>query len=306
MTPKQLARLAIVLVALLLLWGAASLVRRGSSGPSAADRFVIPAIARDGVDSIVIARPADTTRLARRDSTTWLVNGHSASGTAISGLFSALTDTARSTELVATRTASHARLGVDSAGATIRIVRGDSALLELVQGNRGPSLEAGYFRHPTDSAVYLVSGSLAQALDKSSDEWRDHRIGAVARDSIGRIEVQRGRRAYALRREGKGWRMASGGPVDSAAVTALLTAYADVEAAGFASRAQADSASFARPDRKASLLRADGTRLLSLAFDSTATGFWVQAAGDSTVFRLDTWNADRLTPAESSLRATAR
>jgi hypothetical protein len=34
MTPKQLARLALVLIALLLLWGAASLARRGASGPS--------------------------------------------------------------------------------------------------------------------------------------------------------------------------------------------------------------------------------------------------------------------------------
>ena len=305
MTSKQLVRLALVLVALLLLWGAASLVRRGSSGPSAADRFIIPAIARDGADSIVITRPADTTRLARRDSTTWLVNGHAASGSAVAGLFSALSDAARSTELVATRTASHGRLGVDSAkGATIRIVRADSTLLELIQGNRGPSPEAGYFRHRRDSAVYLVSGGLAQALDKSSDEWRDHRIVGIARDSVSRIEVQRGRRTYTLRREGKRWRRTPGGLVDSAAVTALLAAYTDVEAAGFASPAQAHSAAFGRPDRRASLLRADGTPLLVLAFDSTATGFWVRAAGDSTVFRLDTWNADRLTPADSSLETT--
>ncbi len=307
MSPKQLARVAMALGTLLLLWGAASLARRGSSGPSAADHFAIPAIASDRADSILINRPADTTRLVRRDSTTWLANGHKASATAVSGLFSALGDTARSTELVATRPASHARLGVDSAkGTTIRIVRGDSTLLELIQGNRGPSLDGGYFRHRGDSAVYMVSGDLAQALDRSSDEWRDRRIGGVARDSVSRIEVQRGRRAYVLRREDKSWKMASGGAVDSTAVTALLTAYADVEAAGFATRAQADSAAFGRPDRKAALLRADGTPLLALAFDSTATGFWVRAAGDSTVYRLDTWNADRLTPADSTLKAAAR
>ena len=66
-------------------------------------------------------------------------------------------------------------------------------------------------------------------------------------------------------------------------MTALLTAYGDVEAAGFATRAQTDSAAFGRPDRKASLLRRDGTPLFAMEFDSTATGFWVRAAGDSTV-----------------------
>ncbi len=63
MTPKQLARLAMVLGALLLLWGAASLARRGSRGPSESDRFAIPAIAGDSADSVIITRPADTTRL---------------------------------------------------------------------------------------------------------------------------------------------------------------------------------------------------------------------------------------------------
>jgi hypothetical protein len=75
-----------------------------------------------------------------------------------------------------------------------------------------------------------------------------------------------------------------------------------VEAAGFATAAQADSASFARPDRRAALLRTDGTPLLALAFDSTASGFWVRTEGDSTVYRMDGWAVDRLTPADSTLK----
>ena len=58
MTPTQLARLAMVLGALLLVWGAASLARRGSRGPSESDRFLIPAVSRDSVDSVVIVRPS--------------------------------------------------------------------------------------------------------------------------------------------------------------------------------------------------------------------------------------------------------
>ncbi|MGH7581092.1 MAG: DUF4340 domain-containing protein [Gemmatimonadales bacterium] len=306
MTPKQLARLAMVLGALLLLWGAASLARRGAGGPSESDRFAIPAVARDSADSVIITRPADTTRLVRGDSATWTVNGHPASKTAVAELFTALGDTARRTELVAGRSASHASLGVDSAkGSRIRIVRGDSTLVHLVQGKRGPSLDGGYFRAAGDSAVYLVGGNLAQALEQSSDEWRDHRIADVAADSVGRIEVRRGKQSYTVRREGKGWTLAPGGRADSAAVGSLLDAYGQVDAAGFASAAQADSASFARPDRRTALLRADGTPLLTLAFDSTANGFWVRAEGDSTVYRMDTWSVDRLVPADSTLRAKA-
>jgi hypothetical protein len=305
MTPKQLARLAMVLGALLLLWGGASLARRGSRGPSESDRFAIPPVARDSADSVIITRPADTTRLVRRDSAAWTVNGHPAAQSAIQELFSALADTARRTELVAGRSASHSALGVDSAkGARVRIVRGDSTVADLVQGNRGPSLDGGYFRAAGDSAVYLVGGNLAQMLERSQDEWRDRRIAEVAADSVARIEVSRGKRSYSARRAGAGWVLESG-PADSAAVATLLADYREVEAAGFATKAQADSARFVRPDRRAALLRADGTPLVTLAFDSTANGFWVRAGEGSTVYRVDTWFADRLAPADSTLR-TAR
>jgi Domain of unknown function (DUF4340) len=303
MTPKQLARLAMVLGALLLLWGAASLARRGSRGPSESDRFAVPAIARDSVDSVIIRSATDTIRLARRDSNNWMVNGHAAAQAAVTELLAALVDTARRTELVASRPGSHSGLGVDSAkGATVRIVRGDSTLAELVRGNRGPGLEGGYFRAVGDSAVYLVSGNLAQALERTSDEWRDRRIANVTADSVAGIEVTRGKRSYTVRREGAGWTLAPGDKADSAAVAALLADYRPVEAAGFASKAQADSARFVRPERKVALLRADGAPLLTLAFDSTASGFWVRAGEDSTVYRVDTWAADRLAPPDSTLR----
>lgn len=306
MSPKHLARLAMVLGALLLLWGAASLARRGSSGSSESDRFALPAIPRDSVDSIVIQRAADTARLARVDSATWTVNGHRAAPGAVQELLAALGDTARRTELVGGRPASHAGFGVDSAkGARIRVVRGDSALVDLVQGNRGPGLEGGYFRLAGDSAVYLVSGDLAPALERTSDELRDQRIAGVSADSVARIEVIRGRRSYTLRRDSTTWMLAPGGRADSAAVAELLSSYREVEAAGFATQAQADSAQFARPDRRVALLREDGTPLLRLAFDSTATGFWVRVGEDSTVYRMDTWSADRLTPGDSTLKAKA-
>jgi hypothetical protein len=304
MTPLQLARLAMVLGALLHLWGAASLARRGSRGLSDSDRFAVPKVAADSVDSVIVTRPADTTRLVRLDAATWTVNGHAASKLAVQDLFAALADTSQRTELVAGRPGSHAGLGVDSAkGARIQIVGGDSTLADLVQGNRGPGLDGGYFRAAEDSAVYLVGGNLAQVLERSTDEWRERLIAATAADSVARIEIARGRRSYAVSREGSEWMLSPGGRADSASVGALLAAHRRVEAAGFATQAQADSANFTRPERRAALLRADGTPLVTLAFDSTANGFWVRAGADSTVYRIDTWLADQLTPADSALRA---
>jgi Domain of unknown function (DUF4340) len=305
MSVKLLLRLGAVLVALLLLWGAAALARRHQSA-APGERFALGPFGRTAVDTVRILRGADTTLLARRDSTTWRVNGHPASRTAVGELLDALSDSTRRSEVVAERPSSHAGLGVDSSGSRVRIVGRDSVLADLVVGQRTTDLEGGYLRLANDSVVHKVSGRLSEVLTRSADDWRDRRIGGVARDSVARVEVTRRGRAYGLRRGEKGWSFMSGGAADSAAVASLLSAYAAVEAQGFATPRQADSARFQPADRKARLLRADGTPLLALVFDSTAGGFWLRADHDSTVYRMDSWTADRLTPADSTLKPKRR
>ena len=93
MSARTLARLAILLGVLVLLWGGAALGRRHSeTAPAAADRFRLPAPAIGTVGTVRIVKPADAVVLARRDST-WTVNGHAASRTAVGELFTALADT---------------------------------------------------------------------------------------------------------------------------------------------------------------------------------------------------------------------
>ena len=302
MSPRTLARLAIALGVLLLLWGAAALVRRRAVASPAAERFHLPAPARTAVDSIRIARPADTLVLARRDST-WSVNGHQASGTAISELFGALGDSTATSELVAERPASHVGLGVDSIGGTrVRLLRGDSVIGDFIAGHRSTDLDGGYFRLTHRSEVYLVRGALAGVLDRGRDEWRDRRIATVPVDSVATIEVRRGARSYRLAKSDKGWQLTPRGPADTAAVARFVQAFREIDAAGFATPAQADSARLDHPDRQVRLLRANGSPVLVLAFDSTARGFWVRADSAGTIYRLDGWAADRLTPADSTLR----
>jgi hypothetical protein len=50
------------------------------------------------------------------------------------------------------------------------------------------------------------------------------------------------------------------------------------------------------------VLRKDSKPLLTLAFDSTASGIWVRPDTGSTIFRLESWTVDRLTPADTAVR----
>ena len=74
----------------------------------------------------------------------------------------------------------------------------------------------------------------------------------------------------------------------------------------FASAAQADSARFDPADRHVRLLRADDTPLLTRAMDSTAGGVWARVDSGGVVYRVESWAADRLAPADSTLRPAAR
>ena len=301
MSAKQLARLAAVLGVLLLLWGAAALARRTESAP-AGQPLRLPKITRSQVDTVVIAGAKDTTVLARKDSTNWTVNAHPAAPNAVADLFTALGDSGAASELVAERKASHAGLGVDSAGARVRIKGKGKTLAELVVGKPSSDFSGGYVRLADQEPTYLVRGQLVEVLRRGTDEWRNHQIAKIAADSIGSIEVVRGKKSYALRRKDNSWELASGGSADSAKVGELLTAYSSIEAAGFATAAQMDSARFASPDRRARLVRRDGKALLTLLFDSTATGFWVRPDTSKTVYQIEGWTADRLTPADTALR----
>jgi hypothetical protein len=314
MTSKQLLRLAALLGLVLVLWGAVALASRRSEGGSERDSL-IPTIDSSAVDTVAITGSADSAILVRtRDpANQWRVNGHPADTQAVGDLLKALANTGSVSELVARNPASHARLRVtDDSGKRVRIVQKGRTLVNVVAGKQTTDGEGVYLRRAGEPAVYALRGDLAAAISRSSEDWRDHTIASVTPDSVAAIEVRRGNRSYTLRRKGNSWNFASGASADSAAVAGLLANYREIKAAGFGSRAQADSLRFGRLRRAARLLDSRGAPLLSLVFDSIPSGIWVRVAegpgkaraggGDREPFRLDSWTADQLTPADSSLR----
>ena len=303
MSAKQLMRLVLVFLGLLVLWGAAALGRRHGTDKAGGESLRLPPVARGAVDSIVLTKAGARVVLARKDSTAWTANGFPAAMPPVNELLDALADTGAGSELVAERKSSQADLGVDSAhGTWVRAKSKGKSLLELVAGNRSPDFSGGYARLPDQERTFLVHGRLVEAATRPADDWRDHRIAAVPADSIGAVEVARGAKRYELERKGTQWSLSTGGTVDSSRAAMLLSSYQTIEAGGFATAAQADSARFSPPDRRLRLLRKDGSPLLTLLFDSTAAGMRVKSDTGKTVYTMDAYIADQLAPADSSLR----
>jgi hypothetical protein len=234
------------------------------------------------------------------------VNGLAVAPDLVDQLLAALADTAATGEVVAESPSSYARLGVDSSHAKRLTARaGDRTVAAYLIGNRGSSYESVFLRPEQGSRVYEIRSRLGEVADRRLDDWRDKRIMALAGDSIGGIEVGRGRLRYSLDRAGTGW-MVGKVPADSAAVSRLLGQLASLTATGFPTSAQADSANFTTPERSLTIRGKTGQVLAALAFDSTANGFWVRREGQPTVFRLESWAVDQITPADSTLRAKSK
>lgn len=309
MSAKQLLRLAAVLVAVLLLWGAVALTSKRPEDKSDLAN-ILPKLDTSAIDTIAITGPNDTAILVRaRGAAGWQVNGHPTDPQAVSDLLRGLTDTEQTPELVARSTSSHARLRVsEDSGRRVRLISHGRTLGDLIAGKQTVETDGIYLRRAGAQEVYLLRSGLATALNRSSQEWRNHTIAGVTPDSIAAIQISRGGRSYSLRRQGTKWAFASGAPADSARVAELLSSYREVKANGFSDKAQQGSLRSVKARRTARLLDAQGRPLLSLVFDSLASGVWVRVSPGTTgaatdeAYRLESWTADQLTPADSSLR----
>lgn len=300
MTGTQLKRIAIALVAAIFLWGLVEIA--GTGGDVVEEGLVLPAIALAELDAVRFVRDGDTVVIARAGADAWTVNGIGASPNEISALGAALAGGAAG-NMVARNPESHARMQVDEASAKrLTVARGDQILGDVLVGAAGRAYQSAYARRPDADEVYLVEHALIPMFDRQVNDWRDKRVVVVAADSIGSIEVRRGRTGYVVARADGGWAV-DGRATDSTRVQRLVDGIAtwEVPPTGFATAAQADSADFRRPERELRLLSSTGAELAAVAFDSTDGAFWARRAGDETVYRIYSWKVNELTPADTSL-----
>jgi len=300
MNPKQLKRVAVLLVIVLFFWGMAEIL--GGGRDDAETAFVLPSLEATDVDTVVIASPSDTVVLARSGAD-WTVNGFEASSPELNSFFQALSDSSEA-ELVSTGATVHQRMEVDAGSATrIRFVDGLSTVADVLFGKSGRRYNSRYVRSNESDFVYLYVGEVSRFVNRSVNDWRNKQVLDLQPDVIQLVAVQRGDERYTLVRDDAGWRFSTGLEADSAGVSRMLSQYGPFDATGFADSAQADSANFAEPDRSVTIVGQPGDTLAALVFDSTASAFWVQRASGGTIYRILQWKANQMLPAESTLVA---
>jgi len=297
--PKQLKRIAIALVVILVLWGLAEIL--GGRPDDTELSLVLPVVQETDLDRIVIEGEADTTVLSR-EGDIWTVNGFETSQAAMDELFAALGDSTES-KLAATSPLVHQRMGVDSVGGIrMTFFNEGNPVASVIFGKPGRTYDSRYVRRDDGTFVYEYTGDLARMIDRKPNDWRDKRIVDVNPDSVRRVVARRAGDRYTLRRQGGQWVFDSGETADSAAMHRMLLQYQTLDATGFPTAAQLDSVDLDPPDREVALFGSAGDTLAALLFDSTNVAYWVQKASGGYVYRILSWRVDQMVPADSTLK----
>ncbi len=299
MSRDRLKQIALGLGVLIFLWGAVEIFRGDFDQPTR--DFRIPAVTAETTDSIAFRRAADTMVLVNHAGRGWTVNGYRVQPNLIPQFFDAMAE-APPGRLISQNPETHTRLEIDDTSARSLMVFGDGATVQLLVGKRGSNYQDVYVRRSGENEVYSVRAALATHVDRQLSEWRDRNIAAIAKDSVGSVEVLRAGERYSLERSDSAWVFADGAATDSSEVARFLTQFGALVATGFPTPAEADSISFASPERRTVLLGIAGDTLLDMAFDSVAGKYWARHTGDTTVFWFSSFLVDRLAPADSTLR----
>ncbi len=299
MSPKLLRQIIAVMLGVIVGWGLLASWQRQRRQADSESGIVLPRLDPASTDTIRYSGGGDSVLLVRQGSR-WTVNGQPAGQPVVEAFFRAASDSSTRSELIAESAASHERLGVDSARARhLRVSGGGKTLLDLHFGGRGPDFEGFYARQGDDPRVFLVRGTFANLTVQGIDDWRDKTLVAVPKDSVGHVEVVRGRTKYQLTRGAGTWSLGNA-IADSARVSQYLGSFTALRATGFPRPEQADSAKFAPAERSVELFSLASRSLGRLALDSMSWG-WAVRTEDGVLYKLDQRLVDLVTPLPDSL-----
>ncbi len=302
MSRKTLRLMVQALVLLIVVWAGVTFFsnREAATAPaSGALAELFQGVTPETVSAVKIRPPRGSeVALERQGAGAWTVNGLPADSSEIARLLDGLEGAAIG-DLVATNPENHARMGVAGDSAWRVELDVDGATRTVLLGSAGSRYGTTYVRAPGEDPVYLMTGNVRSLLTRGADAWRNKRVAAVDTAAVARIEVAAGDDAYRLQRQDSTWTLEGGGKADAATVRSLLGELASARASGFV--APGDSLAQVPARDRVLALSATGDTLAALTVGGEGGDRWVRARGDETLYRLQSYRADRLAPAEDKV-----
>lgn len=295
MSERALKALLGTVAGLGLLWLLITFFPRGDGGagePSSALSGFFDGVTAEAVSALRFRSPEDGAEVVlRREGGEWKVNGFRADSANLARFWEALGNAVVG-DLVATNPANHPRMGLRADSAWTMEVEAPSGSRSLLVGDPGARYGTAFIRLPGEDEVHLLTGNLRSVITRPLDAWRNKRVATVDTAAIWRIEVDREDEGFAIERSDSLWVMEEGGGSDAATVRGILGEMARLDAAGFYESGDSLSA-------RAGAVRAidqGGAVRLALEIGSGEGDRWVRAEGDSIIYRIASWRANRIFP----------
>jgi len=302
MSEQTLKRILGVLGVLVLLWiGSVLLSGRRSGGGSAPDggmASVLERLNESTVTEIRIAN-ADLTVSIQRSGDAWTVNGNVADSSAMTRLWSAITE-AEVGGVAANNPRNHERLGVSADGArTVDFTLADGGTATVLVGNSGPITPSGFVRLPDQDAVVVVSGDLRSTLAQSVTEWRDKTVLRVDTAAVVRVVMETAAGTHIAERSDSTWSV-DGEPAAAATMRLVLDELANLVAVGFVEGREA----FQDNERRVIAVGEGQDTLGTVLITGEAGSRHARTPGSDIVFEVSGFRVDRITPDIERLRLT--
>ncbi len=175
---------------------------------------------------------------------------------------------------------------VDSSGTMVRLYEKGSVTVSFVIGKMGTDFSDVYVRRENSRDVMTVGTSVSYDARRSPNDWRDHTVLSIPRESISEVRFQYGDTTFVLARRDTAW-MIGREAANEQAVNSFLSAMSSLECDDFL---DAPSSSASKPTALISLAGVQVRFVPQKGNDSYA----VQTSFSSRWYELRSWRANQV------------
>jgi hypothetical protein len=191
-------------------------------------------------------------------------------------------------------TESDSAFAKDTPLATLKIT--DESSTQQIQIRKAKDLY--YAKSNLVDGAYKVDSSLADAINKKVDDFRNKKLFDFGYSEPNKLEIHSGAKAFSLMRGGQGW-WDNGKKMDEDSVRALVTTLRELYAEKFV------GSGFTIPEIDATVTSDDGKRVERVQISKSGPNYIAKRENDATLYQLTTTAVEDLQKSLADIRTAS-
>jgi hypothetical protein len=153
-----------------------------------------------------------------------------------------------------------------------------------------------YAKSSVVEGISKVTGTLAQALDKNLEDFRNKKLFDLGSDDPNKIEIRDGSKTYFLTRSGEDWWSGSAKKMDAGTVQELMDKIRDLSANKFV------DSGFTAPLVDLTLTSNDGKRVEKVTISKAGENYIAKRENEPSLYQLDSKAVEELTKSAADVK----